>query len=196
MARVSLELLGKGRTLADLLNVEVTAILIGEGVESQAEELISSGADRVIIADDPVVKDYRTEVYTAIIVDQVQKERPEILLIGGTCTGRDLAPRVAGMLHTGCITDCTELDIDQEMRLIVASKPYFGRNVMADIICPIHKPQIITVRTGIMELPEQDPPIPTVSLISSLVPAPFHKTDTSFVPEPVKRFPPSPSVQV
>jgi len=155
-APVSLELLGKGRTLAGLLGAEVTAVLIGKGVTKQAEELISCGADRVVIADDPVVEDYRTEIYTTIIVDQVLKEKPEVLLIGATCTGRDLAPRVAGRLHTGCLADCTELNIDQEMRLVVASKPYFGRNLMADIICPDHKPQVVTVRPGIMEFPHQE----------------------------------------
>ena len=155
-APVSLELLGEGRRLAEILGVEITAIILGENLKNQAQELIFYGADAVIVAEDPALRDYRTEVYTTIIVDQVLKEKPEILLIGATCTGRDLAPRVAARLRTGCLADCTELNIDQEMRLIVASKPYFGRNVMADIICPNHKPQIVTVRPGIMELPQQD----------------------------------------
>lgn len=155
-ARVSLELLGEGRRLAGILGVETRAIILGENLEDQARELISYGADSVIVAEDPALRDYRTELYTAVVVDQVLKEKPEILLIGATCIGRDLAPRVAGRLRTGCLADCTELDLDQEMRLIVASKPYFGRNVMADIICPERKPQIVTVRPGIMELPQRD----------------------------------------
>jgi len=155
-ARVSLELLGKGRTLADKLGADITAIIIGEGVSGMAEEMIYYGADRVIIADDPIAKDYRTEVYTDIVVEQVLREKPEILLIGATCTGRDLAPRVSARLNTGCTADCTELGIDTQMRLIVATKPFFGRNLMADIICPFHRPQMVTVRPGVMELKAQD----------------------------------------
>jgi len=155
-ARVSLELLGKGRTLADKLGADITAVIIGEGVSGMAEQMIYYGADRVIVADDPIAKDYRTEVYTDIMVDQVLKEKPEILLIGATCTGRDLAPRVSARLNTGCTADCTELDIDTQMRLIVATKPFFGRNLMADIICPFHRPQMVTVRPGVMELKAQD----------------------------------------
>ena len=155
-ARVSLELLGKGRTLADKLGADVTAIIIGEGVSGIAEEMIYYGADRVITADDPIAKDYRTEVYTDIIVEQMLKEKPEILLIGATCIGRDLAPRVSGRLNTGCTADCTELDLDTQMRLIVATKPFFGRNLMADIICPFHRPQMVTVRPGVMGLKTLD----------------------------------------
>jgi electron transfer flavoprotein alpha subunit len=154
--RVSLELLGKGRTLAEKLGVDVTAILIGKGVSAIAEELIYYGADRVVIADDPIAKDYRTEVYADIIVEHVLRERPEIFLIGATYIGRDLAPRLSARLHTGCTADCTELDIDKEMRLIVATKPFFCGNLMADFICPSHRPQVVTVRPGVMELRAQD----------------------------------------
>ena len=150
--RVSLELLCKGHTLAEKLGVEVSAILIGEDVAECAEALIRYGADEVIIADAPVAKDYRTEVYTRIIADQVLERKPEILLIGATWMGRDLAPRVAARLNTGCTSDCTELDIDQETGLMVVSKPFWGKNVMADIVCPNQRPQIATVRPGIMEL--------------------------------------------
>jgi len=155
-AQVSLELLGKGRDLAEKLEVDVTAILIGHNVSEIAEELIFYGADSVIIADDPIVKDYRTEIYADIFAEQVFKEKPEILLIGATCLGRDLAPRVSARLNTGCTADCTELDIDKEMKVIVATKPFFGRDLMADIICPLHRPQIVTIRPGIMELKDQD----------------------------------------
>jgi electron transfer flavoprotein alpha subunit len=155
-AQVSLELLGKGRDLAEKLEVDVTAILIGHNVSEIAEDLIFYGADRIIIADDPLAKDYRTEIYKEIIVEQALKEKPEILLIGATCIGRDLAPRISARLNTGCIADCTELAIDKEMRLIVATKPFFGRDLMADIICPFHRPQMVTVRPGVMELKDQD----------------------------------------
>jgi electron transfer flavoprotein alpha subunit len=155
-AQVSLELLGKGRDLAEKLEVDVTAILIGHNVSEIVEDLIFYGADRVIIADDPIVKNYRTETHTEIIVEQAVKEKPEILLIGATCIGRDLAPRISARLNTGCTADCTELAIDKEMRLIVATKPFFGRDLMADIICPLHRPQMVTVRPGVMELKTQD----------------------------------------
>ena len=155
-AQVSLELLGKGHDLAEKLEVDVTAILIGHNVSEIAEELIFCGADRVIIADDPLVKEYRTETHTEIIVEQALKEKPEILLIGATCIGRDLAPRISARLNTGCTADCTELAIDKKMRVIVATKPFFGRDLMADIICPSHRPQMVTVRPGVMELKDQD----------------------------------------
>jgi len=155
-ADVSLELLSKGHSLADKLGMDVTAILVGQGVSPVAEELIYYGAEQVIIADNPIAKDYRTEVYTDIIAKQAEMNRPEILLVGATCIGRDLAPRLAGRLNTGCVADCTELDIDKEMRLIVATKPFLGRNVMTDIICPHSRPQIVTVRPGVMELKDPD----------------------------------------
>jgi len=155
-AQISLELLGKGRDLAEKLEVDVTAILIGHNVSEMAEELIFYGADRVIIADDPIAKEYRTETHTEIIVEQALKEKPEILLIGSTCIGRDLAPRISARLNTGCTADCTELGIDKEMRVIVATKPFFSRDLMADIICPLHRPQMVTVRPGVMELKTQD----------------------------------------
>lgn len=155
-ARVSLELLCKGRVLADQLDVDVTAILIGHDVSNQVGELIGHGADEVILADSSVAKDYRTEVYTKIIAEQVLEKRPEILLIGATSVGRDLAPRVAARLKTGCTSDCTGLAIDESGRMILATKPFLGRNVMADIICPEKRPQMVTVRPGIMELHKPD----------------------------------------
>ena len=155
-ARVSLELLGTARGLADKLGGDVTAVSIGKGVSGTAEQLIYYGADRVITADDPIAREYRTEVYTDIMVELVLREKPEILLIGATCRGRDLAPRVSARLNTGCTADCTELDIDKESGLLVATKPFFGRNLMADIICPFHRPQMVTVRPGVMELKAQD----------------------------------------
>lgn len=155
-ARVSLELLGKGHELAEKLNTDVTAILIGNEVTGSADDLIANGADRVIIADHPVAGDYRTEVYTDIIAAQAVREHPEILLFGATVIGRDLAPRVSARLNTGCTADCTGLEIVPETRLLVASKPFFGRDVMTDIICPRKRPQIATVRPGVMELPAPD----------------------------------------
>ena len=155
-ARVSLELLGKGRELADKLNVELSAFLIGEFVGELAKELIFYGADRVMVADDPVLKEYGTELYTDVISEQVLKERPEVLIVGATPIGRDLAPRLSFRLNAGCTADCTGLDIDEENRLFVSTRPAFGGNVMATIICPEHRPQMATVRPGVMPLPEKD----------------------------------------
>ena len=155
-ARVSIELLGKGRELADKLDVELTAFLIGESVEDLAQELIFYGAERVIVAEDPVLKDYGTELYTNIISERVIKEKPEVLIVGATPIGRDLAPRLSFRLNAGCTADCTDLDIDEETRLFVSTRPAFGGNVMATIICPEHRPQMSTVRPGVMPLPEKD----------------------------------------
>jgi electron transfer flavoprotein alpha subunit len=155
-ARVSLELLGKGRELADKLNVELTAFLTGESVGDLAKAIISYGADRVIVADDPMLKDYHTELYTDVISEQAVKEKPEVLIVGASPIGRDLAPRLSFRLNAGCTADCTGLDIDEEQRLFVSTRPAFGGNVMATIICPEHRPQMSTVRPGVMPLPEKD----------------------------------------
>jgi electron transfer flavoprotein alpha subunit len=155
-ARVSLELLGAGRRLADTINVDVAAVLIGEDVSELAHELIFWGADAVLVAHDPIARYYRTEVYTRIIADQARKRRPEVFLVGATPIGRDLAPRIAARLNTGCTADCTEIDIDKDTGLLVATKPYFGRNLMADIVCPAQRPQMATVRPGVMGLQDRD----------------------------------------
>lgn len=155
-ARVSLELLGKGRDLAAKLTVELTALLIGHQVGDLAQDLIGLGADRVLVADDPILKDYRTELYADIISEQVLREKPEVLIIGATPLGRDLAPRLSFRLDTGCTADCTGLDIDEENRLFVSTRPAFGGNVMATIICPENRPQMSTVRPGVFALPDKD----------------------------------------
>jgi electron transfer flavoprotein alpha subunit len=155
-ARVSMELLGKGRELAGKLDVELTAFLIGESVGDLAKELIFYGADRVIVADDSILRDYGTELYTDIISEQAMKEKPEVLIVGASPIGRDLAPRLSFRLNAGCTADCTDLDIDEENRLFVSTRPAFGGNVMATIICPEHRPQMSTVRPGVMPLPERD----------------------------------------
>jgi electron transfer flavoprotein alpha subunit len=154
--RVSLELLGKGRELADKLGVVLTAFLLGESVQDTAKELIFFGVDEVIVADHPLLRDYRTELYTDIISDQAMARKPEVLIVGASPIGRDLAPRLSFRLDAGCTADCTGLDIDEENRLFVSTRPAFGGNVMATIICPEHRPQMSTVRPGVMALPEKD----------------------------------------
>jgi electron transfer flavoprotein alpha subunit len=154
--RVSLELLGKGRELADRLEVDLTAFLLGESVQETGQELIFYGADEVIVADHTLLRDYRTELYTDIISEQVMARKPEVLIVGASPIGRDLAPRLSFRLNAGCTADCTGLDIDEENRLFVSTRPAFGGNVMATIICPENRPQMSTVRPGVMVLPERD----------------------------------------
>jgi len=155
-ARVSLELLGKGKELAGKLGVDLTAIVLGDSLASLPQELIAYGAERVLVADDALLKDYRTELYADIIAGQVLDRKPEVLIVGATPLGRDLAPRLSFRLNAGCTADCTGLDIDQENRLFVSTRPAFGGNVIATIICPHHRPQMATVRPGVMPLPEKD----------------------------------------
>jgi len=155
-ARVSLELLGKGRELAQKLDADLTAIVLGDSLGPLPEELIAFGAGKVLFADDPVFRDYNTELYADVIAGQVLERKPEVLIVGATPIGRDLAPRLAFRLNTGCTADCTGLDIDQENRLFVSTRPAFGGNVVATIICPNHRPQMATVRPGVMQLPEKD----------------------------------------
>jgi electron transfer flavoprotein alpha subunit len=155
-ARASLELLGKGKDLAQKLGVDLTAIVLGDALGSLPKELIAYGAERVLVAEDPALKDYRTEIYADIIAGEVRNGKPEVLLVGATPIGRDLAPRLSFRLNAGCTADCTDLDIDQENRLLVSTRPAFGGNVVATIICPNHRPQMATVRPGVMPLPEKD----------------------------------------
>jgi electron transfer flavoprotein alpha subunit len=172
LARVSLELLGVGRNLADALKVELAAIIIGEHLSETARELLHWDADRILVADSPIAGEYRTDVYTSIIAHQALQESPEILLVGATAIGRDLAPRVAARLNTGCTADCTELAIDGQTGLLVASKPYFGRNLMADIVCPSQRPQMATVRPGVMDLK-----VRTGKTRGKLIPIDIHLTE-------------------
>ena len=148
---IALELLGEGKKLATDLGVELGAILIGDNVADKAKELFAYGADAVYLAEDPALKDYRTESYTAAFEKIIKTYKPEIILIGATNIGRDLGPRVAGRVHTGLTADCTKLDIDQETRLLLQTRPAFGGNVMATIQCPDFRPQMATVRPGVMQ---------------------------------------------
>jgi len=156
LAKISLELLGKGRDLADKLGVQVTSIILGKSVKKLAADLIAFGADRVLVAEHPELAEYRTELYTKIICEQAQLDKPEILIIGASPIGRDLTPRVSFRLNTGCTADCTELDIDLDERILVSTRPAFGGNVMATILCPEHRPQMSTVRPGVFPVPERD----------------------------------------
>ncbi len=148
---VSFELIGKGKELAADLGTDVTAILIGSGVKDLADELAAYGADKVIVIDDPAAKIYTTEVYAHAVYSVIQKYKPEIVLYGATAIGRDLAPRVSARVHTGLTADCTKLEIDAETKNLRMTRPAFGGNIMATIICPDFRPQMATVRPGVMQ---------------------------------------------
>ena len=148
---VVIELLGEGRKLADTKGIKLNAILLGKDVNGLAEELIAYGAETVYGADDPLLENFTTDGYTKVIVDAVNEIKPEIVLIGATNIGRDLAPRIASRLNTGLTADCTKLEIDPEDGKIKQTRPAFGGNIMATIICPDARPQMSTVRPGVMD---------------------------------------------
>ncbi|MBN1405760.1 MAG: electron transfer flavoprotein subunit alpha [Candidatus Omnitrophica bacterium] len=153
---VTYELLGKGRELADRLNVELSCILMGHNMEESAHELIFRGADKVYLVDSEKLTHYQDEPYTRVITELINEYKPEIVLCGATSIGRSLISRVAINLRTGLTADCTGLDIDEERRLLLQTRPAFGGNIMATIICPNHRPQMSTVRHKVMKEAEVD----------------------------------------
>ncbi len=153
---ISWEMMGKGRALADELGTTLTACVLGDGVESIAQEAIYYGADRVFLVDDSTLATYRTDPYAAVLVDLCRRYKPEIFLLGASSRGRDLAGAVATQLCTGLTADCTELTIDPETRLLRQTRPAFGGNIMATITTPNHRPQMATVRHRVFEVPPQD----------------------------------------
>ena len=150
LMNVSYELIGKARDLAKDLDTVVTVVLLGENVAELAHELIAAGADRVLVVDNPELALYRTEPYTQALAFVVEEYKPEILLIGATGVGRDLGPRVAARVHTGLTADCTSLEIDPESKELRMTRPAFGGNLMATILCSERRPQMATVRPGVM----------------------------------------------
>ncbi|MDH8678525.1 electron transfer flavoprotein subunit alpha/FixB family protein [Fusibacter bizertensis] len=152
---VSLELLGKGRKIADELGVHVVAALIGKDIEKHSKLLVEYGADKVLVMQDDNLELYSTEPYTQAMVQAVNSEMPEIVLFGATSIGRDLAPRVSARLLTGLTADCTSLDISED-RMLLMTRPAFGGNIMATIVSPDHRPQMSTVRPGVMTKMERD----------------------------------------
>ncbi len=153
---VSLELLGAGRKLADKLEVPLAGVLIGDNVKPLTSEAIAYGADIVYLINHPVLKHYRTESYMKGLIQLAQKYKPEIILYGATPNGKDLASAVATDLNTGLTADTTMLDVDVDKRLLEASRPAFGGNIMATILCKKHRPQMATVRPKVMKALEPD----------------------------------------
>mgnify|MGYP001599323196 CR=1 FL=1 len=153
---VVIELLGEGKKLANEIGVELCAVLLGSDIKGLAKELISYGAEKVYVADSPLLENYTTDAYTKVICDFVNQVKPEIMLLGATHIGRDLAPRMSSRLNTGLTADCTKLEIDPEDKKIMQTRPAFGGNIMATIICPNNRPQMSTVRPGVMDKAVKD----------------------------------------
>ncbi|MCX7725875.1 MAG: 4Fe-4S binding protein, partial [Chitinispirillaceae bacterium] len=151
IAGVSYEMLGEGRKLANALQEKLLAILIGYEMEKQAEELIKYGADRVYYFDGESCAQFKDDTYAGIVANFVKKEKPSILLAGATAIGRSFIPKVAAKVYGGLTADCTKLEVDSEKRLLLGTRPAFGGNLMATIICPHHRPQIATVRHKVMK---------------------------------------------
>ena len=148
---VSLELLGAGRKLADKRGVELAGILIGENIKHLTKTVFEYGADTAYVYDQPIFKHYRTESYMKALLECANKYKPEIILFGATSTGKDLASAVATDLPTGLTADTTELDVEEETGLLLASRPAFGGNIMATILCKKYRPQMATVRAKVMK---------------------------------------------
>lgn len=150
---VSRELLGLGRRLADELEVDLEAVLLGQGVAGLAGEMFACGADRVLLGEHRLLREYQTDSYTRALADLILERRPEVLLVGSTTLGRDLAPRLSTRLRTGLMADCIDFQIDRSQRTLVGVKPVVGGNLLASITCPRHRPQIMTVRPRVLPEP-------------------------------------------
>ena len=162
ISNIALELLGKARELAAKLEEKVTAVLVGSDVAGLVDELAKYGADRVIVVDDPELKDYRTEPYAHALASVINEYKPDIMLVGATAIGRDLGPRVSARVATGLTADCTVLEIgdfpmvalpnqEQKHNQLLMTRPAFGGNTIATIACPDNRPQMATVRAGVMQ---------------------------------------------
>lgn len=170
LAPVSFELLGKGRQLADKLGVPLLAVLLGNGLGNAARSLVDYGADRVFQVDDAALENFTDDAYGNILEDIIREQRPEIVLAGATAIGRSFIPQVATALATGLTADCTQLDIRQEDGVLLQTRPAFGGNVMATIVCPHTRPQMATVRPRVMKAMAPAPA--RAGEIISLVPKP------------------------
>ena len=153
---VVFELLGKAKELSKDLNTKVSAIILGENLDKSCKDLIAYGADVVYCIDNPEFTNYSDEKYSLAISKLIKDNKPEIVLLGATSYGRSLAPRIASKLNTGLTADCTILEIDSKEKLLQQTRPAFGGNLMATIVCPNHRPQMATVRPKIMKAMEPD----------------------------------------
>lgn len=162
LSGIAFELLGKAKELAADLSTDVTAVLIGSGVKGLVDQLAEYGADKVIVVDDSELKEYRTEPYAHALASVINEYKPEIVLVGATAIGRDLGPRVSARVATGLTADCTVLEIgdfpinpvpnqEQKHNQLLMTRPAFGGNTIATIACPDNRPQMATVRPGVMQ---------------------------------------------
>lgn len=151
-----IEILGAGRKLADKAGRELAAVVLGHNVGALADQLAAYGADRVYVADSPLLKHYTNDAYSLVLASMIDRYKPEILLIGGTSLGMDLAPRVAAKVNTGLSAHAVDLDMDKDGCLL-ASVPAFGGSIMASISCARHRPQMATVPPGFLKKPEKNP---------------------------------------
>jgi electron transfer flavoprotein alpha subunit len=157
LMNVSVELLGEGRKLAGEIGCKLCAVLCGNDIDALVDEIFEYGADTVYCADAPELSSYNTDAYTKVICEAIVRYKPEIVLLGATHVGRDLGPCLAVQCGTGLTADCTKLDIDPEDKKLMQTRPAFGGNLMATILCPNHRPQMSTVRPGVMEKPARSP---------------------------------------
>ena len=164
IAKVGLELIGEATKLAKDLEQKVVAVLLGDQIKEKAKTLIEYGADKVLYVEDPMLAEYVTEPYAKALTTIIKEYDPEIVMFGATSIGRDLAPRVASRVQTGLTADCTKLDIEEYkakaddlgQKLLFMTRPAFGGNIMATILCKNHRPQMATVRPGVMKRLEKD----------------------------------------
>ncbi len=192
LAEVSLELVCKGRELADQLNARLASVVLGHEIADLPGQLIAYGCDVVFKADDPRLKFYSVLPYTKVITDLIEARQPQIVLYGATSTGRDLAPRIASQLRAGLTADCTDLQIgDHEVprsdkvyrNLLLQIRPAFGGNIIATIVCPESRPQMATVREGVMKIAEPDP-----NRSGEVIDIPVDLSEEHLVTEVVERF--------
>lgn len=153
---VGLELLGQGRILADKTKQNLVGVVIGKNTDEAIKEVMNYGTDKIIVVEGDEYEDYNTDSYTTALTTLINKYKPSVILIGATNNGRDLGPRVACRVQTGLTADCTDLGIDETSGNVAWTRPAFGGNIMATILCPDHRPQIGTVRPNVFKKPETD----------------------------------------
>ena len=162
LSSIAFELIGKAKDLAKDLNTDVTAVLLGSNVKNLADQLAEYGADKVIVVDDPALEVYKTEPYAHALASVINEYKPDIMLVGATAIGRDLGPTVSARVATGLTADCTQLEIgdfplkavegkEQKHNQLLMTRPAFGGNTIATIACPDNRPQMATVRPGVMQ---------------------------------------------
>lgn len=147
---VTLELIGEGKNLAEKINKKLIVVIVGHKIREDVKKLLNYGVDRIYYIEHELLKEFNTEAYSVSISNIINEKKPEIVLVGATSIGRDIAPRIAAKLGTGLTADCTKLEIDEKDGKLLQTRPAFGGNLMATIICPKNRPQMSTVRPGVM----------------------------------------------